>query len=134
MSSDECFRGSEESIMSEREETDPPRAREGRRRATTASHLLERGRQVERDAQSFMADVEGLISDVESLVRANLEARPYATLSAAAGAGFVVGGGLTVGVLGTVARMGVRIATAALMQSVLSRATSGVRPDHPRKP
>ena len=112
--------------MSEREASDRSRNPEGRNSAAAAassktSRLLERGRKVERDARSLSSDLEGLLSEVEDLVRARLEAQPYATLAVAAGAGFVLGGGLTVGVVGTLARIGTRMATAALMQGALTR-------------
>ena len=115
--------------MPERQEPNRPQRQESNRSQTAAgastARLLERGRQVERDAQSFAADFQGLVSDVEQLVRARLEAQPYATLALAAGAGFVVGGGVTVSLLATTARLGARMATAAMMQGALARVFSG---------
>lgn len=92
---------------------------------TSTGRLLERGRRVERDAQSFAANLEGLVSDAEELVRTRLESQPYATLAIAAGAGFVLGGGLTLGVLATMARVGTRMAPAAMLQTTVGRAFSG---------
>ena len=118
--------------MPERQESNRPDRQESNRSQpqsaaarTSAERLRERGRQVERDAQSFAANLEGLASDVEQLVRTRLEAQPYATLALAAGAGFVVGGGLTLGVLATTARLATRMATAAVLQTTLARAFSG---------
>ena len=97
----------------------------------SAARLLERGRQVERDAQSFASNMEGLVSDVESLVRSSLEARPYETLGIAAGVGFVLGGGLTIGVLGMALRAGTRMASAAVLQGTLARVFSGFQAETP---
>jgi ElaB/YqjD/DUF883 family membrane-anchored ribosome-binding protein len=92
---------------------------------TSTGRLLERGRQVEHDAQSFAANLEGLVADAEQFVRTRLEAQPYATLAIAAGAGFLIGGGLTIGVMATITRLGTRMATAAMLQGTLSRVFSG---------
>jgi ElaB/YqjD/DUF883 family membrane-anchored ribosome-binding protein len=126
--------------MSEREDAERTRSAESRNRGpssanstNSASRLLERGRKVERDAQSFVEDIEGLVTDVEGLVRTSLEARPYATLAIAAGAGFVVGGGLTVGVLGTLVRVGARMATAAVVQGALTRVLAGIQDGEPSR-
>jgi ElaB/YqjD/DUF883 family membrane-anchored ribosome-binding protein len=97
--------------------------------ASAASRLRERSRRLESDARSFAADVEELISDVEDLVRSRLETQPYATLAVAAGAGFVVGGGLTLGVLGTIVRAGVRAALGTLVQGAVARAVSASKTD-----
>ena len=87
--------------------------------------LLERGRRAERDAHSFAANLEGLLSDAEELLRTRLETQPYATLAIATGTGFVVGGGVTLGLVATIARVGTRMATAAMLKTTLARVFSG---------
>ena len=124
--------------MPERQESNRPERRESNRSQSqsdaarsSAERLRERGRQVERDAQSFAANLEGLASDVEQLVRTRLEAQPYRTLALAAGAGFVVGGGVTMGVLATMARVATRMATAAILQTTLAHVFSGFQSETP---
>jgi ElaB/YqjD/DUF883 family membrane-anchored ribosome-binding protein len=90
----------------------------------STGRLLERGRQAEGDAHSFAANLEGLVSDAEELLRARLETQPYATLAMAAGAGFIVGGGVTLGVLTTIAGLGTRMATASMLKTTLARVFS----------
>jgi hypothetical protein len=85
---------------------------------------LKRGRHAQRDAHSFAANLDGLVSDAEALLRARLETQPYATLALAAGAGFVAGGGVTLGVVATVARLGTRMATASMLKNMLARVFS----------
>jgi ElaB/YqjD/DUF883 family membrane-anchored ribosome-binding protein len=112
--------------MPERQESNRSQSNSSRTGAqSSTARLLERGRQVERDAQSFASNLEGLVMDVEALVRSSLEARPYETLTVAAGAGFVLGGGLSIGVLGMVTRAGTKMAAAALLQGTLTRIFSG---------
>lgn len=56
--------------------------------------LLERGRDIRRDASSLRRDVEGAARDVEASIAASMRERPYLTCAAAAAAGYVLGGGL----------------------------------------
>ena len=91
----------------------------------STGRLLKRGSQAERAAQSFAAVLEGLVSDAGEILRARLETQPYATLALAAGAGVVAGGGVTLGVVATVARLGTRMATALMLKSTLARVFSG---------
>ncbi len=98
------------------------------RQTPSTSRLRERSRKLEDHARSFASDLDELVSDVEEVVRGRLESDPYVTLAIAAGAGFVAGGGLTVGVLSTLARMGARMAVGAAMQGVLARVLSASQP------
>jgi hypothetical protein len=116
--------------MNERDDVDRSRESQSHGRGSKpTSRLLDRGRQVEHDAQSFVTGVEELISDVEKLLRERLDQRPYETLAFAAGAGFIVGGGLTVRMIATLVSIGGRMATAALMQGALTRVLSAVTDD-----
>jgi hypothetical protein len=110
--------------MPEQQESNRSRSQSAAAQPSTG-RLLERGRQAERDAHSFAANLEGLVSDAEELLRIRLETQPYATLAFAAGAGFVVGGGVTLSVLATLARLGTRMATAAILQTTVARVFSG---------
>jgi ElaB/YqjD/DUF883 family membrane-anchored ribosome-binding protein len=118
----------QEASMPERQESNRFQASSAATQSATPTspgRLLERGRQVGQDAKSFAANLEGLVSDAEQFVRTRLEAQPYGTLAIAAGAGFVVGGGVTLGVLATMARLGTRMAAAAMLQSTFARVFSG---------
>jgi ElaB/YqjD/DUF883 family membrane-anchored ribosome-binding protein len=118
----------QEASMPERQDSNRSQSQSSAARSappTSTGRLFERGRQVEHDAQSFVANLEGLVSDAEQLLRTRLQTQPYATLGIAAGAGFVLGGGVTLGVLATVARLGTRMATAAMLQTTLARVLSG---------
>ncbi len=49
---------------------------------------------VRREVSGLTAELEGALGDLERRVREQLEARPYVTLGAASGLGYVLGGGL----------------------------------------
>jgi len=98
------------------------------RQTSSSSRLRERSRKLESNARSIVSEVDEMISDAEDLVRGHLESQPYTTLALAAGAGFVIGGGLTVGVLATLARVGARVAVGAAIQGALARVLSEIKP------
>jgi hypothetical protein len=81
---------------------------------------LERGRQAEPDVHSFAANLQRLLSDAEEPLRTRFETRPYAMLAIATGAGFVLGGGVTLGLVATIARAGTRMATASVLKATLA--------------
>lgn len=102
-----------------------PRPAAGPDARITASRLMEQGRRVQQSAQTFGNSLEGLLSEAEAYVRDNLERRPYASLGAAAGAGFVVGGGLSARLLMTVAMMSTRALAFTAVQAALLRGIGG---------
>jgi len=95
-------------------------------RTASAARLRERGRKLEDDARSLLSDVDAMVSEFEDVVRKRLDSDPYVTLAIAAGAGFVAGGGLTVGVLNMLLRFGTRAAVGAVMQGAVARVLSAV--------
>lgn len=58
--------------------------------------LQKKSAAVRRDVSGLTAEVEEALGDLERQVREQLEARPYATLAAATGVGYVLGGGVPV--------------------------------------
>jgi len=58
--------------------------------------LQQRSAQVRREVSGLTTEVEAALTDLERLVRDQLDRRPYATLGAATGLGYVLGGGLPV--------------------------------------
>jgi len=64
------------------------------RRALPVRELLEQGEQVRGDLRALASAVRDLAHGCEGLLRERLEERPYATLAIAAGAGYVLGGGV----------------------------------------
>jgi hypothetical protein len=53
-----------------------------------------KGQRVRQEVSGLTAEIEGALGDLERLVRGQLEHRPYATLAAASGLGYMLGGGV----------------------------------------
>jgi len=56
--------------------------------------LADSGRRIQQDASRLATHVQDLGSDIEGFLAGQVRERPYATLAAAAGVGYVLGGGL----------------------------------------
>lgn len=113
--------------MGESIKTTASAASEGTARVMeSGTQLLERTQQVREDAGVFADAVQGALGEATTYVREHLEQRPYATLAAAAGVGFVLGGGLTLRMMSVLFRLGGRFAIGALAQGYLSRGSSVV--------
>jgi len=56
--------------------------------------LQQRGQRVRQEVSGLTSEFEDALGDLERVVRDQLTQRPYATLGAAAGLGYVLGGGL----------------------------------------
>lgn len=71
--------------------------------------LGQHARQIGRDASSLVTELRETAADAEHLLTARMKHHPWTTLAAAAGAGYVLGGGLrtrfTVLLLGAAARL-----------------------------
>lgn len=107
-----------------------PRPASGPDARLTASRLMDQGRRVQQSAQAFGNSLEDLLSEAETYVRDNIERRPYATLGAAAGVGFVVGGGVSARLLLTLAMMSTRALAFTAVQAALLRGIGGdTKPD-----
>ncbi|HXC51772.1 MAG TPA: hypothetical protein VN634_12855 [Candidatus Limnocylindrales bacterium] len=87
-----------------------------RRRSGNASResLANRGRQLQGDAQKLVGHVQEARSELQTFLTDTVRERPVATLAAAAGIGYVLGGGLssrlTVLMLGFATRFGLAVA------------------------
>jgi len=90
-----------------------------RRRDNTA--WRERSDQIQRGARDVVSAMDDLIVDVERSVRRQLEERPYATLSVAAGVGYVLGGGLASRLTSAALSIATRLATAVIAQEIGAR-------------
>jgi hypothetical protein len=77
--------------------------------------------QIGSDAQQLWTDARGAVLDFnESLdLRGRLERNPYATLAAAFGVGYVLGGGLFTPLTGRLIRLGLRLAALPLVKDEL---------------
>ena len=71
-------------------------------------------RQIRRDATTLASEVQSTTADLERYLTDRMRRRPYATLSVAAGLGYVLGGGLasrfTIVVLGVATRLAAAVA------------------------
>lgn len=69
-----------------------------------------------------LGDVERMALDAKARVEAQVARRPYATLAAALGAGYVLGGGLFTPLTARVVRAGARLLVLPLLQQELAAA------------
>ena len=86
--------------------------------------IQQKGARVRREVSGLTAEIEGALGDLERVARKQLTHRPYATLTAASGLGYVLGGGVPVALSRMLLGMGGRLAFVMLAQrlrdSVLS--------------
>lgn len=87
-------------------------------------------RQIRHDATTLAEEVQRTAADVERYLSDRVRRRPYATLSAAAGVGYVLGGGLATRFTVVLLGIATRLATAVAMRELAGRyqpypATSG---------
>lgn len=78
--------------------------------------IQSKGQRVRQEVSGFTAELEGALGDFESLVRDQLAKRPYATLGAASGLGYVLGGGVPVALGRMLFAMGGRLAFVMMAQ------------------
>jgi hypothetical protein len=84
--------------------------------------LQQKSARVRREVSGLTAEVEGAFTDFERFVREQLDRRPYATLGAATGLGYVLGGGLPIGLGRVLFGVGGRLAFVMMAQ----RLTAGL--------
>lgn len=84
-----------------------------------AERLRVHARTMHESAGEFRTATRGAASELSNAAREQLEARPYATLGACVVAGFLLGGGLTPGVLRRMVGIGGRVAVGAALQRVV---------------
>jgi hypothetical protein len=78
-------------------------------------------RRVRHDAELLAQSVQEAAGQVEKSIAESLRERPWTTLAVAAGAGFVVGGGLATRMTRVMLAMGGRLAFAMVMQELGAR-------------
>ena len=86
-----------------------------------------KGQRVRQEVNGFTAEIEDALGDLERVVRDQLVKRPYATLGAASGLGYVLGGGVPIALGRMLFAMGGRLAFVMMAQRLregLAEATS----------
>src|SRR5689334_9545276 len=78
--------------------------------------IQQKGQRVRRDVGDLTSEVEGALGELETVVREQLTQRPYTTLAAAAGLGYVLGGGIPVALTRMMFGIGGRLAFVMLAQ------------------
>lgn len=82
-------------------------------------------RQAKAEADRLAEAIRRARVEWEELLRQRLKQRPYATIAAAVGVGYVVGGGLAPHVIRSVVGIGGRMAAGVLMQRLLATPLAG---------
>jgi len=82
-------------------------------------------RRIQSDAESLAAHVKEAGGDLRGFLNDQMHRRPYATLAAAAGTGFVLGGGLSSKVTMLALGMATRLAMAMAAREMSSWGTQG---------
>jgi hypothetical protein len=85
-------------------------SRRGNGSAPSARDLLAQGQRIREDVTALAGAVRQVTHGWEAVLRDRLEHRPYTTLAAAAGIGYVLGGGLPTSLLRVLLGVGGRIA------------------------
>jgi len=90
--------------------------------------LPERGRQIEREALALADSVHDAAADFETYVGEEMERHPYRTLALAAGAGWLLGGGLATRLTRLMIQTGMRLAVGVVAQQLVARLAAGNPP------
>jgi hypothetical protein len=85
----------------------------------------------EADLDSSVGD---FTSELEEVVRTSVKESPLLTFAAAGGLGFVLGGGLTIGVMTRLLRAGLRVAFTIRAKALTDWLANGQRPAIPMEP
>lgn len=88
-----------------------------------AAALLENAKRISGHASALFQEIGTALHGARTFVEQNVEKHPVATLSAAAGAGFVVAGGLSSSVSKLAFRAGTKVAAAWALKKVTEAAT-----------
>jgi hypothetical protein len=78
--------------------------------------IQQKGQQVRREVGDLTSEVEGALGELETVIREQLTQRPYTTLAAATGLGYVLGGGIPVALSRMMFGLGGRLAFVMLAQ------------------
>ncbi len=88
------------------------------RRPRPANATQNPRRQLTQDAESLMQDVRDVVDGVQEYLERQVKERPYTTVAIAAGAGYVLGGGLATRVNRTLFSLASRIAIGVLAREI----------------
>lgn len=88
-----------------------------------AAALLQNAKRVQDSAAALFSEIGGALHGARTFIEKNVEAHPIATLSAAAGAGYVVAGGLSSSLSKLAMRAGTKVAAAWAIKKVTEAAT-----------
>lgn len=116
-------------------ESDAPRGTGGEPQDTRS--LAEHCRQVYDDAHALAAAVKGATDELERYLTQRVDDRPYMTLGVAAGAGYILGGGLrsrfTAVLLGAATRVGMALAVREVAARLSPGASASAENTGPRE-
>jgi hypothetical protein len=85
--------------------------------------LLRQSKEAKDSALALLGNVQSVVGLAEQAVREQMQARPYLTMGAAAGAGYVLAGGLASSLTRQLVKAGAKAATAYLAGMVLKKVT-----------
>ena len=82
---------------------------------------------IENSAQQMWDEARGVVTDISQTldIRGRMQRHPYAMMVAAAGVGYVLGGGLFTGFTGKLLRIGVRLAALPFVKEELFNIAEG---------
>jgi hypothetical protein len=106
----------------------PPRGNQQQPRGNgevDPAQILEHGKELWREARGLASTAEEAFEEIEVFLREQLDRRPYVTLAAASGVGYILGGGLPSRLTGLLVGWGARLALANVMQQLTAAATQG---------
>jgi ElaB/YqjD/DUF883 family membrane-anchored ribosome-binding protein len=90
-----------------------------------AGRIRAYGREARQEGEAFLQATQGAVTELDSLVRGQLEARPYTTLGTAFGFGVFLGGGLPFGVIRLATRAVAGMGVSQLVSNALPAAGGG---------
>ena len=93
--------------------------------------IQSKGQRVRQEVRGLTAEVEEALGDLDRVVREQLERRPYATLAAASGLGYVLCGGVPAALSRMVFGMGGRLAILMLAERVRDEFLTPATPANP---
>jgi hypothetical protein len=93
--------------------------------------LQSKGQRVRQEVSGLTAEVEEALGDLDRTLREQLDRRPYATLAAASGLGYVLGGGVPIALSRMVFGMGGRLAMLMLAERVRDQFLTPANPANP---
>ena len=83
--------------------------------------FTDHGRHIQQDAENLVAAVRDATEDVQRYLTTRVQQRPFSTLGVAAGAGYVLGGGLSARLTIVLLGVATRVATALVARELGTR-------------